>query len=251
MEYGVLGIGIMLVALGLLCYRFPKIISGLNTMPAERLAMVDVDALKKVYRIVLCAAGVLLSLLAVLGASLHLDPRWMEFGMIAVVVLMTILLVVAGFRYDHGRGMKIKRVYSPLMLWITMGSMAVVIVVVVVLLSATVKPVTVQVEPEGVTASGMYGFRIGWDEVVSLECRASLPPVAMRVNGSAVGSRLKGHFVLDDGERCMLLVDTKVPAFIEIRTDKELYYLNTSSAEDTEALVAAMQAMLNEKTLKQ
>ena len=95
------------------------------------------------------------------------------------------------------------------------------------------KPAKVEVTPTQINIGGMYGRQIAWDE---------LPEIRMRTNGSALGSRLKGHFLLQNGENCLMFLDADVPPFIEIRTNEDLIYLNLNKAEETKALAAEMKA---------
>ena len=74
------------------------------------------------------------------------------------------------------------------------------------------------------------------DEVLLLD---SLPAVKTRVNGSAVGGKLAGHFTLKDGRSVKLFVDRADAQFLSITTKagKDIFYSSPSVANEYASLM--------------
>lgn len=88
--------GIILIIAGILTKIFPILIAGYNTMTKEQKAKVDIKGLSTFMSICLCAMGILLIVLYLLG---YRDP--------ATIVLITlpsvIFMVIFAQRYDHNK----------------------------------------------------------------------------------------------------------------------------------------------------
>ncbi|MBO7465311.1 MAG: hypothetical protein J6T56_05610, partial [Bacteroidales bacterium] len=113
---------------------------------------------------------------------------------------------------------------------------AISIVFVITLVAMTNKSTKIDVDKEAIHISGMYGRDIPLTSVVSAKKISQLPPVAMRTNGTSTGKYNKGHYLLKNGEKCMMFV-RKQPPYIELRTsDGGLYYLNGANGAETQLL---------------
>jgi len=78
----------------------------------------------------------------------------------------------------------------------------------------------------------MYGDVYTWESIKSVELVEELPTVEMRTNGSALGSKLKGHFRTKELGSVKLFVNTQKPPFIYLGTDKGITFLNLNNAEE-------------------
>ena len=113
---------------------------------------------------------------------------------------------------------------------------------VIILLAFSNRSSKIEVGEETVSISGMYGRDIPVSEIVSVELLEKLPPVRMRTNGSSTGKILKGHFLLANGEKCMMFIRREAP-YIELRTTDNLYYLNGVNEEETETLYQQLKTL--------
>lgn len=231
-----LGTGLLLIAMGWLCYRFPNLINPYGNMSPERKALVDIEGLKWSTAIIMTVAGVLLLLTALLGYLKVLDENLSGLFLTVICLSMIIPLFIAMQRHNGwGRDAagvlsteQKKKKYSKLTGVIVGVSMA---FVVVILLLAS-KPTKIEVGEETVSISGMYGRDISLSEIVSVELLEEMPSVAIRTNGSSTGKYNKGHFRLKNGESCMMFIRNKAP-YIELRTTDNLYYINGDTEEET------------------
>ena len=91
----------MLVLIGLLVLKFPKLIAGYNTMtPPEQQKKVDIKRLKTFMCRAFCGMGI-----AILLVSLLLQPFTsdMIISLVSVLILVpgTIYMIIKAQRYDH------------------------------------------------------------------------------------------------------------------------------------------------------
>ena len=238
----ILGVSLMLV--GLLVYRNPMLISGVNTMSNERLSKVDLDGMKRALRNVLMISGAVLLLLGGLSALVDI-PEGLHFAlMMAVVVAMTVAAFVATWRYDAGcqgeEGRKERR------------KGGIVLAIVVVLLVASIGfyffssgPARIEVSSDGITAkSSLYKANIPVTDIASTTELSEWPDIAVRTNGVGTSEVSIGHFRLKNGESCMLFLCLDGGPVLEVRTnDGQLYYLNCATEEETLAMMAEVKAL--------
>ena len=238
----ILGVSLMLV--GVLVYRNPMLISGVNTMSNERLSKVDLDGMKRALRNVMMISGAVLLLLGGLSALVDI-PEGLHFAlMMAVVTAMTVAAFVVTWRYDAGcqgeEGRKERR------------KGGIVLAIVVVLLVASIGfyffssgPARVEVSSDGITAkSSLYKVSIPVTDIASTTELSEWPDIAMRTNGVGTSKVSIGHFRLKNGESCMLFLSVDGGPVLEVRTvDGKLYYLNCATEEETLAMMAEVKAL--------
>ena len=69
----------------------------------------------------------------------------------------------------------------------------------------------------------------------------------LMTNYLTTGKYSKGHFLLENDEKCMLFVRHKMTPYIEIRTTDNLYYLNGATEEETMELFGKLKETMNAK----
>ena len=246
-DYFNIGMGIVLIVMGWLCYRFPNIINPYGGLPPERKALVDIEGLRKASFIILAVTGVLLIVTALLSILKVIDETMSANAMMVLVLVMIVPIIIVMKKYNgYGRdrsvnGLGNNRVSmfrlnlfrisggtGSKLFWVLMG---LTLVFVVTIFALSSHPQNITVGEETVKISGMYGREIPVSEIVSVELLEKLPTMH-RTNGSDVGKYKKGHFRLKNGEKCMVYICIESP-YIELRTTNNLYYLNTSEKEKT------------------
>ena len=112
MDYMNLGLGLLLIVMGWLCYRNPNLINPYGGMSPERKALVDIDGLKKVVAITFVVTGFLLIVLATLTMTKVIDEMMSTNVMVALVLAMMIPLFIAMWKYN-GFGRRRKDADAP------------------------------------------------------------------------------------------------------------------------------------------
>ena len=233
-DYVNIGSGVLLIVVGWLCYRYPNLINPYGNMPPERKALVDIVGLKKSLFITWAITGALLIMTAVLSYKKFFDENTSGLVMAGLLLVTLIPTFIAMKKYNgFGRdnsGQAASIITRPTKwVWVGMGLTAVFVIAVFAFSNKTPK---IEVSEEKISISGMYGRDIPTAEILSVELLETLPAIKMRTNGSATGKYLKGHFLLKNGENCMIFVRTEAP-YIELRTTDNLYYFNNANAEET------------------
>ena len=250
-DYFNIGMGLFLIVMGWLCYRFPNIINPYGGMTPERKALVDIVGLKRSLFISWAVTGVLLIVTAVLSYKKIFDEDTSGYVMMGLLLVTLIPTFIAMKKYNgfgrdkSGDGLGNNRVslfrlnlfrlsggMGSKLFWVLMG---LTLVFVVTIFALSSHPQNITVGEETVKISGMYGCEIPIAEIVSVELLDEMPPISMRTNGSATGSRLKGHFLLKSGENCMIFIRRQAP-YIELRSTGNLFYFNADSKEETDHL---------------
>ena len=254
MGYTLLITGLVLIIVAWACYQYPNIINPYGNLPPERKELVDIEGLKKACAIILGATGFLLVVTATLHLTKIIDEDVCGVTLMVLVFAMMVPLTIAMRRYNaFGRdqsGSNIRFVKDEMPLGsdksgklvksakaakIAWGFAWVIMVFAALTLALSFRPTRITVGEETIKISGMYGREIPISDIVSVDLLDEMPAIAKRTNGSETGNRLKGHFELKNGEKCLLFVTRQAP-YIELRTTDALYYLNVDGKEETEQL---------------
>ncbi|MBP5395799.1 MAG: DUF3784 domain-containing protein [Bacteroidales bacterium] len=234
-----IGMGLLFILIGWLCYRYPNLINPYGSLPPERKALVDIEGLKKAVAITMAATGFLLVITGVLAALRVIGEDTGFFAMGGLCLAMVVPLFLFMWKYNgYGRDRTGSLDTSPMrnLAKLPIVITAISIVFVITLVAMTNKSTKIDVDKEAIHISGMYGRDIPLTSVVSAKKISQLPPVAMRTNGTSTGKYNKGHYLLKNGEKCMMFV-RKQPPYIELRTsDGGLYYLNGANGAETQLL---------------
>lgn len=254
MGYTVLAVGLVLVVVAWACYQYPNLINPYGSLPPERKELVDIEGLKKACAIILGITGFLLVVTATLHLTKIIDEVVCGVTLMALTFVMMVPLTIAMKRYNaFGRdqsksnisfvkdemsigsdksGKLVKSAKAAKIAW---GFTWIVMAFAALSLVLSFRPTKITVGEENVKVSGMYGREIPIADVVSVELLDEMPPIRQRTNGSDTGNRLKGHFVLKSGEKCIIFIRKQAP-YIEMRTTDNLYYFNADSKQQTDQL---------------
>lgn len=219
------------------------LLSGYNTMSKEQQKNVDVEKLGK-------AVGVYAYFIAILFALIALADtlNYTQFIMpiIIILIVVTIVLIVKTQKYNHnlfdengkwkqGASKHLKK--PAIILTIT-------IVAVAIIIYFANKPVSIEATDEGIEIGGMYGDTYQWSEMEQVKLIEQIPEIAIRTNGSAVGSMLQGHFKFESGENAKLFIDKSKPPFIHFVYEEKMIIFNLQSQQQTQSLYS----LIEEKT---
>lgn len=227
-------IGIFLIFMGLSVHVFKWyfLISGYNTMSKEKKANVDTAGLGRLMGIFGYFNGGIMIIMAILQA-LGLKPSMVP--VIVIFIASTILLLIKAQKYDgniYDKDGKIRK--GAWKTFILSGVVGVVVLVFVgVLLFFSSQPTEVNVLEDGVEIKVMYGDVYTWESISNMELIKELPTIELRTNGSALGSKLKGHFRTTEYGSVKLFVDTDKSPFIFLETDKGIVIFNSDSEDET------------------
>ncbi len=255
-DYTNLGIGLLLIVSGLLCFRYPNLINPYGGMSPERKALVDIEGLKKAVAITFGITGFLLIVTAALSMTKVIGEMKSVYVLIALVVTMMVPLFIAMRRYNGFGRDKENRLSNDVKQWekkknkITIWS-----VVIITLLSLALIPILFfwgnkgpkyDISSECIKVKGGgYHATIPVADIISDSVWEQWPGIAVRTNGMSTNKANLGHFRLKNGENCMLFIHEEGGPLLELRTvDGKLYYLNCATEEETLEMIEQVKKVI-------
>ena len=231
---------------GLMVYKFPMTISGINTMSKKRLEKVDLEGMKNALRNVLLIGGAVMLLLGVLSTLIRI-PMGVHLVVLFAVILGTVVAsLLISRRYDAGlQGEEGKKERKKSLIGIIIT--VVVIVGVLFFFFKGSKPATIEVSEDHITAKGGgYSASIAMSDIAEANVLTDWPDFPIRTNGMATEDVGIGHVRKKGGESCMLFVCTDGGPLLEVRTvDGKLYYINCATEEETLEMIAKVKELMD------
>jgi len=118
--------------------------------------------------------------------------------------------------------------------------------IVMVVYASTSMKVNLQIREQVVTIKGMYSENIDRKDIVELSFEKSLPLIAVRQNGGAIGNKKVGYFRTKDGEKVKLFIEDDKNPVIKIATKEKTIYINYEEKEKTELLFNELKDLKDE-----
>lgn len=104
---------------------------------------------------------------------------------------------------------------------------------VAVVLEWSYKDTKITFEEDGLKIHGMYGGFCSWDEMKNLELKDSLPTIQLKVNGSSLCGKLKGHFRTKELGNIKLFLNKRISPFIYFDLNGKKIIFNLANSETT------------------
>jgi hypothetical protein len=98
------------------------------------------------------------------------------------------------------------------------------------------KPSPFEVSSGNLIIGGSFGITVPVSDVTGLDITEAPPEIETKTNGSGLGSMYKGEFELKDGTKARLYIDASKPPFIIFKNGDTVFYLNSGTPEETQAL---------------
>lgn len=221
--------GLIFIAIGLAVHKFKWyfLISGYNTMSKEKQKNVDVEALGRLVGIYSYANGgafILSGILHELGYGIFIVPVTI-FTMVS-----TLYMIIKSQKYDKNESGSKQALVGIVIMVIT-------IIFVGVMMYRSVQPTKVTFLDEGIQIHGMYGDIYQWESIESSTIIEELPNIKVRTNGSALGSHLKGNFIMEELGPVKLHINGQYPPYIHMEVKGRNIIFNTINSDDTEKIL--------------
>ena len=232
-------VGFSFIALGFLVKRFPILIAGYNTMPAEEKAKVDVKGLSSHMRNSLIVIGLLMVLANLVNKMMGI-PISPSILMPAIILPGTLYMVIGSQRYMKKISKGVHKT----------GTIIGVVVLIVCAVGITILILFGTRSPEfdivgnQLSISGMYGGDV---QVRHAQLLEKLPAIKMKTNGFSLGENKKGNFKLEEFGQCKLFIESMAGPFIYLESnDGSKIIISTKSRAKTEELLADLQHNINQ-----
>jgi hypothetical protein len=208
------------------------LISGYNTMPAEKKKNVDAEGLGRFMGNCLFAGS---ALMAATFAFFALGVTAGGFAMLGLLVPGIVFMVVYAQKYDGNAkkadgGWTARTKLTIALLVVVLGGAA---AGVAVLLNASSQSARYTLSDGNLEIKCVFGESVALKDILGLETVEDRPDISTRTWGSAVGEKLRGSFALSDGRAAKIFVETLSPPFIRFTVGSTQYYLNCSTPDET------------------
>ena len=240
-----IGGSLIFVGMAVHLFKWYFLISGYNTMSKEKKAKVDTKGLARLLGIFSYINGgvfIFMGILLYLKVDMSTTPAYI------FLVISTIILLIKAQKYDGNlfdkEGRLIEGAGKKLILPVVVVS--VIMVAIVFLLVFSSRDTQITMEDAGLEIHGMYGDTYEWTAIESLELLEEMPIVLTRTNGSALGSKLKGHFKTQPYGSVKLFVDVEKPPFILMMTADQSVIFNLSNRDETMTTFDHLKLKINE-----
>ena len=265
-DYINIGMGLLLIVVGWLCYRYPNLINPYGGLSPERKALVDIDGLKRATLIIMTVTGILLIVTALLSTYKVISEIMSINVMMALVLAMMIPLFIAMWRYNgfgrRGRnhdgieftekqektGLSEEK-KTKVAVWTVVVVPILCVGLFLVLVLWGNKGPRYEVSSESIKVKGGgYHVTIPVADITTDSVWEHWPGIALRTNGMSTNKVNMGHFRLKNGENCMMFIHEDGGPLLELRTsDGGLYYLNCATEEETLEMIAKVKQQIPEK----
>jgi hypothetical protein len=98
------------------------------------------------------------------------------------------------------------------------------------------KPSPFEISEGNLVIGGSFGVTVPLADIADLDLTDVPPEIGTKTNGAGLGSMYKGEFELKDGTKARLYIDASKPPFIVFRNGDTIFYLNSGTPEETQAL---------------
>lgn len=240
MGYVLLFTAVMFVVLGVLikhlkCYW---LISGYNTMSAERKKNVDVVGLANLIGYYCYFLAALFVVAWLFGQLEYHTP------MLAVFIIMgisAIFLIIRAQKYDHNK--KLGNKDSTSLQAAKKGISITVIILIAVggFIFYGMQPPTINATENYIQIKGMYSEKVYYQDITDITISETMPKVIRKSNGLNAGNVLKGSFQLQELGKTKLNLNKAKPPYIFIEHNDGLLIINAYDTERTKELFQSLQ----------
>ncbi len=245
MKYVLAGIpSIVLIFLGISIRHFKAywLISGYNTMSAEKKKNVDVESLGKMMgNFCLVLAG----LMFVFILALTFEQTTFSIITALLIAAAIIYFIIKSQKFD-GNAMKSNgkmKKSSKVIVGLIVAFLVLVFIGVGFLLYKSNQSIKYNISEDSIQIVSLYGETIRFSDINNIYISDQIPNITLRTNGSAVGNMLKGYFNVDQIGNVKLFINTKIPSFIFIETDNKTIILNDRDKASTQELYTKLEKM--------
>lgn len=220
--------GLFIIGIGVLCERYPNLISGYNTMPKSQKANVDIKATAAVMRRYMIGGGIASIVTPIL---LHLAGlgEYLLIGLIYPTIIALLIASIKIQRFDHNKRKWLGRNLSTIIIATTS-------IILGFILFRGMTPSTITFENDTLIIEGSYGTTTPIELIESVTLLEELPKIAVRVNGSDTGSYLRGNFRFKEGEfgTCLLYIKLRSAPYVYVkRAEGKDIIFNTPDSLET------------------
>ena len=234
--------GLLLIRMGYLVDRRKMywLISGYNTMSAEKKKNVDVKGLARFLAMNLYFMGFFL---IITGLLIHLKYDLAAGLLLFMIFPHTIFLIIGAQKYDANSrnpdGTYKKSVK------LVIGFLIIALLGILFLIYLSLIPAAFEFTEDHLDIKGLYGQDIYYSDIKEVWLSEKDPDIVRRTNGSSIGEIRKGRFEIEDKKKALLFLEKEGPPYLFIQDSKNLIIINISEEEKVQKLFIELKKRLN------
>ena len=238
----ILGFGVLFILIGIVVGVFKQtgLIAGVNTMPKEKKAKMDMDYLAKYFGLFFGIFGGIMVLGVFICTYLNIMNYYHRSMPIAILSFCAFIIL-------YFNVIKRKRIYNkkdtcqsqsteiPKKKWRKYIPIVIVAVVFLFVYTGYKEPRFIS-DVNALKLKGMYGVNIPFAEIAEADTIAwrEMPKISIRSNGISLFKVSRGKFRTADGEKIHLSIHRGVSPVIRIvNRQGAVYYINRKNAAET------------------
>lgn len=195
------------------------LIAGYNTMPPEKKENVDITGLANFMANSFLGIGAF-ALAGSLVAS-HWCPNLFPY-LLTLCSAGAVLMLPVAQKFDHNK----RSGREKTVLIAVLAFAGIVLITVAGLMIYSHRSPVVEIKPEGIVISGIYGAAIPRKEITGIDLKTEIPGVLSKNNGFNCGDIRKGHFTLEGMGRGRLYLESSRGPFVYIFTEESYLIIN-------------------------
>jgi hypothetical protein len=239
------GVGLLFILIAIVVGVFKQtwLISGVNTMPKEKLAKMDLEYVAKYFGLFFGIFGGILTLSPFIFVYLSIMKYFFGFFMFSTLGFCTFMIL-------YFNVIKRKRIYNKngtgqtQPIDVPKNKWRKIIPIVCVASTAAVglliyfgyKEPKVIIDTNAFKLKGLYGVNLPFTKIAEADTIvwSKLPAISIRTNGISLNKVNRGKFRTTDGEKIHLSIHRGVSPVIRIvENDGSVYYINRKNAAET------------------
>ena len=221
-------LGVLFILLGFSYGKYPRMISGYNVMPENKLQNIDLKSVGKLHKKGFITMGILLPAISGLLLAVGLE-KYSIIAQLALIIMGSAIMVIKAIKYNNNtRGASEK--YFPILLILLVG----IGISVGIKLFSNQPTAKITFQENSIKISGTYGTTIDANNISKIELWDKLPQINRRTNGYDDGIRKKGNFKLHEIGKALLFIQQENPPYLYIeQNDGKKIIFNSNTKEQT------------------
>ena len=240
-----MGVGLLFILIAIVVGVFKQtwLISGVNTMPKEKLAKMDLEYMAKYFGLFFGIFGGIITLSPFIFAYLSIMKYFFGFFMIFIFGFCAFMILYFNvFKrkriYNKNDTGKLQPIDPPTKKWrkvipiVCVASTA----VVGVLIYLGYKEPKVEIDTNTFKLKGLYGVNLPFTEIAEADTIiwSKMPAISIRTNGISLNKVHRGKFRTTNGEKIHMSIHSGVSPVIRIvEQNGSVYYINRKNSAET------------------
>ena len=204
----VLFLGLFTIGIGFLVGKYPSLISGYNTMSAEKMKNIDMKAIASLYKKGMFISGVVMTISSSIFSLLRLSEL-LALSLIFPLLIGLLIISLLEQKYNQNKRSELSKKGVPIFLGILSAAIA-------IGLFSSSSESKVIFSDDNIEFTGDYGIIIKESQIKEVKLLNEIPSIHRKINGFNFGDIMKGNFLLSKFGKCQLFIRLSNPPYLYV-----------------------------------